>query len=187
MHSERPSADALPSQKTSGSVVSYESVQFRESLHWKWKLNLVLVFLLFLGFFVLPFVTVRHESLWLDEVTGSSKRQSTWPFGLKSTPVITPSPLQTRLQSIGALPPPKWKHLTTGGRSIFGTGTYAACSSAPEILKFAGTQQDYLDVATDAEVLALIAVLQTGTANAKEAAIDGAFDKAYRTPLRDAK
>lgn len=51
------------------------------------------------------------------------------------------------------------------------------CSRAPAIYELGPVQQSFVDASTDAEILAFVTIMQTGTEAEQKAAVEAACDK----------
>ena len=73
-------------------------------------------------------LTVKREMGWTDAVTGSTKAQSLWLFGIDTTPVVRQSALAAWLERAEGKTSYDWRHvrgtwMTLSGRSRgFGHG-----------------------------------------------------------------
>jgi hypothetical protein len=130
---------------------------------------------------VLPagLVTVRHDSLQMDAVTGSRRVVSTWPMGITTGGTIQASALELRLNAMGVRWTRDWHSMSTYGYSMSGVRTSRGCGSAPPVYGGAWLSQ-YVAVATDQEVREFVGVMQSGSAEQQRSAISVASDVAFR-------
>jgi hypothetical protein len=132
------------------------------------------------GFFSLLFIPLREDEMRMDAITGSVQHQTFWPRRMTFGPVFTPSPLELRLKKMGVTWTPAWTFVCGPERTIFGSTVVSVCGSTPPIGGMCGNTglQMYVDNASDAEVLELVHILQTGTDAQQKAAMEVAFRRA---------
>ncbi len=67
--------------------------------------------------------------------------------------------------------------------NAFGRGIGSSHGSAPAIypLRTADLMKRYVDASTDAEILGFVRVMQTGTEDEQDMAVEAAVDKAFAT------
>src|SRR4051812_7509903 len=76
-------------------------------------------------------VTIRHNNVCMDAVTGSMSFQTTWLFGITSKSRVSVSPLETRLKQAGIPWTPSWQFVSGTGSTLFGRTRECAVGSTP--------------------------------------------------------
>lgn len=128
---------------------------------------------------------VRQDLGWIDAISGSKKMQTEWRFGLRTTPVITESPLARRYRKLGLKWTFDWRNVKGTYIDSFGRSVGHSHGSAPEIYSLAAhpeLQRAWLAVSSDDEVRELFRIMTTGTVNEQRIAIEAVAEKALRLP-----
>ena len=120
----------------------------------------------------------RHDRGWIDPVTGSMKRQTTW-FGIGS-PIVERSAIEKWIVRRDGHYVNQWKFLHDTSKSLFGIPICFGCGRAPEIYSLsAGEFNDrFVARATDQEIGDFVAVMETGSSDQKLKAVEAATKKA---------
>jgi len=159
------------------SVLPYSSPDIaRPARRWSLLVGAVAVIVLFL---VIPITFTNSSSIYIDPVTGSLKRSWTYRLGTKTATQIDQSPLVRRMSILGIPWTPTWQFLHRYDRGFFGGNRGVSCGMAPPIYSFRAIATDYCEAATDTEIRAFVAIMQTGTEEQQRAAIDAASDKVF--------
>lgn len=121
-------------------------------------------------------VPVRRVNIRVDSVTGSMEHRTTW-VGVALAPVVTPSPLEARLNKLGIPWTRDWRTISVIEYAAAGPPLSRGCGSAPYIYGLDLSQPLVMAAATDDEVRAFAHIMQTGTEDRQRAACDALFDK----------
>ena len=111
----------------------------------------------------LPFLRFRQTRTRVDAISGSMERQTTWPFGLTSEPVVIASPLELRLKKIGVQWSRDWQALSVTDYSILGNVLVRGCSQAPVIYGLRVVLPQFVATSNDDEIRNFVHVMQSGT------------------------
>jgi hypothetical protein len=107
--------------------------------------------------------TVRTE---IDTVTATTATatQTYYPFGITlGPPEVAPSDVEKRMTSIGASWTPRWRYFHSQEYRWFGLDGTDGCGWTPPSFQLNHTDGRLLAGLTDAEVVALVRVLESGT------------------------
>lgn len=143
----------------------------------------ILVFCALAVSLTLPAVEVGIQRGWVDAVTGSYRSETDWVFGFTSAERVVPSALEARLTQMGVVVPRDWRNVKGTLFNGLGRGIGNSHGSAPAIypLRIGDLMKRYVDASTDAEILEFVRIMQTGTEDEQEAAVEAAADKAWAT------
>jgi len=139
--------------------------------------RLIVIVLVCLAFFAMPFVTVRQTRSRMDAITGSIEWRTDWVFGFRTGPWIEVSPLENRLRKIGVQWSADWRFLHNTHRTIFGRATCYECGTAPQIYQLRSVMQQFVNASSDDEVRALVRILESGTEEEQRAAVEATGEK----------
>lgn len=127
---------------------------------------------------LLPTITFRRIHGRTDAVTGSMECRTEWPLGVMSAPVVTPSPLETRMVRMGILWQRDWRVIHRTGYSVLGHFTGGSCGRAPPIYTLNNLQSPFVAASSDGDVRGFVRTMQDGTEAEQRAAVDAAADPA---------
>ena len=115
----------------------------------------------------------------MDQITGATTLQTTYPFGIRGKVVVTPTLLDQRLAMMNLTIPRRWRGFSLITKKAFSTAR--GCGTVPPVYHFRAWMPTYLAIATDDEVRAFVDVMQSGTDAEQQAAIDAAVLKCEQT------
>ena len=127
----------------------------------------------------LPGLPVRRVESRIDAVTGTMTWTTRWPFGLTTGPRVDVSPLELRLKRSRIQSTPAWRTLHITHRNLIGRATCYECSSAPAIYRLRPVLEEFAAAATDVELTDFVRVMQSGTEEEQEAAVEAAAGNAF--------
>ena len=131
----------------------------------KWIILLSLSALIVLAWIIVS--NFQKTTRWeMDAITGSRRTYTVWNFGIKTIDEVQISPLELRLKKMRIQPTPIWRAITVeyqhGLRKAIG------CGSSPPIGHCQPDIQACLNALTDADLLGLVAMMQTGSDKQQE-------------------
>jgi hypothetical protein len=148
------------------------------------KRLVIVVAVLLAGVGALSWLTIHQDRGWIDAISGSRKNQTTWRFGVSSSPAVAESLLAVKYRQLGLSWQPEWVNVRGAFTDIFGRSLGSSHDwPAPEIypLVHPGLQQSYLAVASDDDVREFFRVMSGGSEAEKGVAVQAACDKALAT------
>jgi hypothetical protein len=139
---------------------------------WNNRRSVILMWLTAL-LLICNFTLTVKTTIWTDPVTGSRKSQTKFLFlQIRQTREI--SPLQTWMDEHHIAYQQQWQFLARSGESLFGRTLMRGCGSAPPNYSLLTFMEDYLKLAGESQIRELIHILQTGTQEQQQAAVDQA-------------
>lgn len=118
-----------------------------------------------------PFSEVETR---MDSVTGSWTRRTTWLNGLFTTTSKTASPLEEHLKSNDITWRANWGFLHRTSYNLLGQRLVSEHGSGPPIYLLQPGMQNFVDRSTDAQLIEFIRIMETGSADQQQEAIDAA-------------
>ena len=144
-----------------------------------WRTAGVFVALVFLTWALFE-IPLRQDEFRIDPVTGSSTSNRVWVYCISSGPRVTVSALEARLRSRGITWTPSWHFMSRTSSGVFGV-TCRECSSAPPIVQLTPVISQFAATATDAELREFVHVMQAGTGDQQNAAVDAAIERTFQS------
>ena len=136
------------------------------------------VIVLLLLSFVFP---VKRQMAWMDVVTGATKHQTQWVFGLESSPTIEPSPLSKWLVREEGAIQYVWQYTHGPSETIWGRPVSFACGRAPPIYPLHGDLgEDFVRASSEEELRRFVKIMREGSVAEQQAAVDAAARVALR-------
>jgi hypothetical protein len=122
--------------------------------------------------------TVSGYRIWIDPVTGSMKHESSFLIFPNSTEVSRSELERWIIRHEGAYKP-RWDHLSTGTRTLFGRSF--ACSLSPPIFPLQGrVNAEFVRSSTDREIVEFVRIMRTGTEEEQKQAVNAAIEKVLK-------
>ena len=146
------------------------------------RIGLISVAILGLAVVACPFVGVREDTQWIDAVTGSTRRQTVWTFGITRGPSVGPSPLETRLRDKGIGWSADWRFVSETQRTLLGTAISRGCGIAPPIYQIRSMLGEFVSVSSDDDLWEFVRVMQSGGDEEQRAAVNAAVEQVLRRP-----
>jgi hypothetical protein len=128
------------------------------------------------------FIPCRHN-VWIDPVTGSIKRETQW-FGQTTHTVIEPSAIERWISEHNDPHSNHWKFLHATYSSMWGNPVGCGCGIAPAIYSLSNSNlcDEFVHNSTDQEINNFVRVMQAGTEDEKQKAVDAAIQRAIPQP-----
>ena len=124
-----------------------------------------------------PNVYVKRN--WMDPETRAEKHQ-TQLFGISFSAVVTETPLDARLSSMGVAHTHSWQFLHEISSSAIGSRTYG-CGSAPAIYQFPDDMiKDFVVMSSDSQIMQFVWTMKSGTDAQQQAAVVAACERVFR-------
>jgi hypothetical protein len=122
----------------------------------------------------------------MDAVSGSTRLQTVWPFGVTFGPRVEASSLDIKMRQLGIRWNPDWRFLYNTHKTILGTATLHECGSAPPIYQMTPVLTEFVRTASDQEIRKFVQTMESGSDAEQNEAIEAAGDRALR-PIASAK
>ena len=135
------------------------------------EVSIVVVVVLIL----LALIPTRSDTIWVDPVTGSVKRQASWQV-CRRPPIVETSAIERWIVRREGSHVPTWRFVSRSTRTIFGRPLSIACGEAPMYLLRAGDLNDrFVLNSTNEQIVKFINLMRTGSAEERRESVQAAY------------
>jgi hypothetical protein len=148
---------------------------------YKWEAAIIVAFVAAILLIATTYCMAGRDAVWIDPVTGSIKEETQW-FGQTTDAVIKTSAIEKWINAHGDSHSNGWIFLNASRMTLF--GHVNECGRAPAIYPLrAGSLDDLFVInSTEQEISDFVHVMQAGTEDEKQQAVQAAVQRAISQP-----